>query len=403
MERPENRVGSTGEATIPFRAWQKEQREKHINPFAPFEDEGEWELADWIIDTSVGHSDTDRLLKLQKACCGLSFLSNRDFLKKIDSLPQGVAWQVEKICITGDVIGADGQKETEDVELWYRNPVEVVKELLGNALFEDFLVYEPLRAWLDESKRTRVLSEMWTAEWWWEVQKRLPPGAMLAPIILASDKTQLSTFRGDKQAYPVYLTIGNIPKDVRRQPTSHSTVLLGYIPVTKLAIFGTAAARSTGQARLFHHCMSLIMEPLRKAGKEGVAVLCADGFIRHTFMVLAAYIADHPERCLAVRVRVIFTLPPRFRYPDPLVYVDYFNPFQAQRAADVTLLRTSCSVRGGQNRSGVLRLDSIIRSCFLFPVFGAVRDKSWTSQNVLDKAKVFYLNEFSDDAMYAIP
>ncbi|KZV93297.1 hypothetical protein EXIGLDRAFT_646321, partial [Exidia glandulosa HHB12029] len=305
LERPEKRVGNMGEGAVPFRAWQREQHEKGVNPFAPFLDEGEWELAEWIIDAGVGQTDTDKLLKLRKIQqnCGLSFLGKRDFLKKIDSLPQGVPWNVKKVRVIGDVKDENGDNMAEDLELWYRNPVDVVKDLLSNALFEDLLVYEPVRAFLEESKETRAIDEMWTADWWWELQKRLPAGAMLAPIILASDKTQLSTFRGDKQAYPVYLTIGNIPKAVRRQPSSHSTVLIGYIPVSKLGIFGTAPARSAAQARLFHHCMSVMVEPLKKAGTDGVAALCADGFIRHTFMVVAAYIADYPERCLVACCR----------------------------------------------------------------------------------------------------
>ena len=48
-----------------------------------------------------------------------------------------------------------------------------------------------------------------------ELQENLPEGATVAPIILATDKTQLTAFSGDKQAWPVYLTIGNIDKKIR--------------------------------------------------------------------------------------------------------------------------------------------------------------------------------------------
>ena len=35
-------------------------------------------------------------------------------------------------------------------------------------------------------------------------------------------------------AYPVYLTIGNIPKEIRRKPTRQAQILIAYIPTTKL-------------------------------------------------------------------------------------------------------------------------------------------------------------------------
>lgn len=65
----------------------------------------------------------------------------------------------------------------------------------------------------------------------------LPKGATIVPVILASDKTHLSMFSGDKQAWPVYLTIGNIAQDIHRKPSERAMVLLGYLPVTKLHCF----------------------------------------------------------------------------------------------------------------------------------------------------------------------
>jgi len=133
-------------------------------------------------------------------------------------------------------------------------------------------------------------------------QSKLPKGATVAPIIIATDKTQLTNFSEGKSAYPVYLTLGNIPKSIRRKPSKRACVLIAYLPVDSSAkLKGTTLKKkevSICNQRIFHAAMWFVLGPLIKAGKTGVRMTGGNGEVRNVYPILACYVADFPEQCL---------------------------------------------------------------------------------------------------------
>jgi Plavaka transposase len=123
------------------------------------------------------------------------------------------------------------------------------------------------------------------------------PGATIVPIVLSTDKTQLTLFR-NKSAYPVYMTIGNIPKEICCKPSCRAYVLLGYLPSTGLENETNAASRRWQIANLYHACMSMILHPLEQAGESGVFITTGNGVTHRCHPLLACFAGDYPEQVL---------------------------------------------------------------------------------------------------------
>ncbi|KAI0039517.1 hypothetical protein FA95DRAFT_1585270 [Auriscalpium vulgare] len=188
--------------------------------------------------------------------------------------------------------------------LVYRDPLECIRSLYGNVAFVNSMSYAPRKEYSGGTREEdqRLYNEMCTGDWWHKTQMKLSDGATVVPVVFSSDKTLLTNFSGDDSAYPLYLTIGNIDKDVRRKPSNHAHMLVGYLPTPDLSHLSKTIA-STVRARIYHHAMKVIVQSLEAAGQTGVQLTGGDGAIRLCFPILACYVADFPEQALVACTR----------------------------------------------------------------------------------------------------
>ena len=89
------------------------------------------------------------------------------------------------------------------------------------------------------------------------------------------------------------MTIGNIPKDIRRERSTRAWICIGLLPTIKIE---NVEARMQWHAAVHH-----ILQPLRAAGP--LSLVCYDGFTRKCYLILNGWIADWPEQCTVALIK----------------------------------------------------------------------------------------------------
>jgi hypothetical protein len=161
---------------------------------------------------------------------------------RITQLPDpGMQW------LTQEVIPGDGITISPPV-LFFKDVIGVIESLMHQPSLATHLEHIPRRVWVNDKRKSRIYNEIFTGDWAWKtqvsagrhptqlyllctmLQASLPGGAALIPVLLTSDKTHLTQFAGDKHAWPLYLSIGNIHSSIRNKPSNNAWKLIAYIP-----------------------------------------------------------------------------------------------------------------------------------------------------------------------------
>ncbi|THV01199.1 hypothetical protein K435DRAFT_655869 [Dendrothele bispora CBS 962.96] len=290
--------GSTAEPHCSgFQRHQSKLSGSEDNLWAPFTSRVDWEVARCAKMQGTGSTAFTDLLSIDGVyeALGLSYRNSQELNSIIDhSLPaHRPSFTRQEIVVAGKAI-----------DLYKRDIMECIQALYGNPDHCQYLCFSPERHYTDADKLQRLYHDMYTGKWWWSTQEAIEkdkPGGTIIPIILSSDKTQVTLFR-NKSAYPVYLTIGNLPREIRRKPSQQGQVLLAYLPTDRLEHVKNKASRRRTITNLFHACMTYLLAPLKKAGLEGVVMRSGDGVQRRCHPILAAYVGDYPKQVLVTGI-----------------------------------------------------------------------------------------------------
>ncbi|KAG1856432.1 hypothetical protein F4604DRAFT_1883125 [Suillus subluteus] len=262
---------------------------KSCDDWTPFRNHVEFETAEFLyIQNQMPANQADRLLNLWATTLlkhGESppFADHQDLYATIDSIPLGeVKWQGFS-CTYSDEKPDGSYPPWMDgsYDVWYRDPREVVRNMLANPAYSDEMDYRPYREYSTDGDE-RQFRDLMSADWAWEQADIIAGdpetlGSTFMPIILGSDKTTVSVVTGNNEYYPLYLSIGNVHNNVRRAHRD-AVAIIGFLAMPKTT-------------------KEYAQDPRFRMTKPEVAKF-GDGHFRRVIYGLGPYIADYEEQVL---------------------------------------------------------------------------------------------------------
>ncbi|KAI6096000.1 hypothetical protein F5141DRAFT_1067925 [Pisolithus sp. B1] len=153
--------------------------------------------------------------------------------------------------------------------LFYCDPIECLQSLLSHPLFEPHISFIPRKVW-----------------------------SMAAQI-------------SNHMAHPLLLSLANISMDICSKGSLHGHMLLTLLPVPSF-IHKKSCVCSLLSDQLFHHCLDLVLKPLKIAATVGDMMNNPCGNVRYCFTLLVGYITDTPKQsllaCMSPRVSSMSTV-----------------------------------------------------------------------------------------------
>ncbi|KAI5991885.1 hypothetical protein EDD15DRAFT_2388391 [Pisolithus albus] len=282
---------------------------KPPDDWSPYSSRLEFELADFIYTRSqISAANLNTLLELWAASLVEAggkpmFGSYKDMYRTIDNTRVGdVKWQSFTVKYTGDVVADPVPWMHDEYDVWFRDPLEVVRNMLANPEFANNMDLQPFREY-HTADSTRRWQDFMSGDWAWRqadiiAQDQDCLGSAFVPIILGSDKTTVSVATGQNDYYPLYLSIGNIHNNICRAH-HNGVVLIAFLAMPKTTReYASKDEFRRFRRQLFHSSLGRILRTLKPGMAKPEVTLFGDGHYQRVIYGLGPYIADYEEQAL---------------------------------------------------------------------------------------------------------
>ncbi|KAI6019279.1 hypothetical protein BKA83DRAFT_4056954 [Pisolithus microcarpus] len=269
------------------------------NLYYPFANLDDWEMANFLLQSKLSMAKIDEYLSLKMVRkMLLSFWTAKELRNRADLLPTGPCWNYR-------IVNTPYPTKSPAI-LYFRDPLDCIEALFNHPYYADHMIYTPFRVFTTAERVVREFSEWMSGDVAWQMQSNLPAGATLCGVVLSSDKTHITNMCGGKVAHLLLISLANIKMAMRNKASSHVFLLTALIPVIEF-IHPVPRMRSVLEARLFHQCLDIILQPLKIAAQVGRMMSDPVGGLPKTLSQLSRIQCDPND------VERYFTLCKQFR------------------------------------------------------------------------------------------
>ncbi|KAF8122006.1 hypothetical protein EV363DRAFT_1405252 [Boletus edulis] len=239
---------------------------RKLNLYYPFSILADWQMANFLLTSRLSMRAISEFLSLKLTkTLPLSFWSAKELRSRAEMLPSGPAWRFR-------IVPTTTHPTKQPVHLYYRDSLDCIEALFNNPLFASEMDLSPYRF------------------------------GTLCGVILSSDKTTITNMCGGRVAHPLLISLANIRMKTRNKASSHAFLLLALMPIPRF-VHPTTRICSVLEARLFHQCLDIVLEPLKIAARIGKMMSDPAGNLHYCFTPLVSYIVDTPEAAMLACVR----------------------------------------------------------------------------------------------------
>ncbi|KAI9430281.1 hypothetical protein H4582DRAFT_2113894 [Lactarius indigo] len=290
------------------------QDNQHVQDWTPFEDHlaFDWAYYHYVNLQSLAAEIAEGLNLWSAtsirhgATVGAPWRNAKEMYVTIDSIKIGsLPFKAFTFQYTGPKPTVPPHWMEEVYELNTCNVLDVIQEQLATPDFRGQFNYVPYKEFNGKGEHvwSNLMSGQWASMQADELSKdECNDGAMFVPIVAGSDKTTVSVATGHQEYHLVHISVGNLTNTARR---AHGNSIL---PVTFLPIPKTSKSHREHIdfqcfcRQLYHKCLELVFNPLRRYMMVPTVVKCPDGHFCRAVFSLGPYIADYPEQVWLVGI-----------------------------------------------------------------------------------------------------